>query len=300
MLSLKQSQAIGELANYVSDFLPGTPHPYANQTISFQGIASDLGLLSYWPGGSKLPSVTDLLSGTLEYRPERFPNLLVEMVRRGIRYRGGKGNPITREEMEGLNEILQAVGFKISELWNREFLKSLPGQAIQEAPKVDSEVMKSFRSRLQYLAPLDPQRRGYEFQAFLEELLDHAGLAPRKPFLNVGEQIDGSFQFQGETYLLEATWRNRPVGAEELNAFLVKVIGKAEWSRGVHVAYSGYSQEGLDAFVPGKPTKLVCVSGFDIDEMLAREIPLQNVIERKVRAAAETNEAFVSVRDLFP
>src|SRR5439155_8278582 len=89
-------------------------------------------LLAWW---RKLPSVTDLLSGTLEYRPERFPNLLVEMVRRGIRYRGGKGNPITRDEMEGLNEILQAVGFKISELWNREFLKSLPGQAIQEAPK---------------------------------------------------------------------------------------------------------------------------------------------------------------------
>jgi hypothetical protein len=300
VLSLEQSQAVGKLANYVSDFLPGKPHPYASQAISFQGIASDLGLLAYWPGGSKLPSVTDLLSGTLEHRPERFPNLLVEIVRRGIRYRASKGNPITREQIERLNEILQAVGFKISELWDREFLKSLPGQAIQKVTQVDSEVMKSFRSRLQDLAPLDPQRRGYEFQAFLEELLDYAGLAPRRPFLTVGEQIDGSFQFQGETYLLEATWRNRPVGAEELNAFLVKVISKAEWSRGVHVAYSGYSQDGLEAFARGKPTKLVCISGLDIDEMLAREIPLQDVIEKKVRAAAETNEAFVSVRDLFP
>lgn len=300
MLSLKQSQAIDEIANYVYDFLPGKPHPYADQAISFQGIASDLGLHAYWPGGSKLPSVTELLSATLEHRSEHFPNLLVEMVRRGIRYRSGKGNPITREEIEGLNDLVQAVDFKIPELWDPEFLKSLPGQPIREVTKVDSEVIKAFRVRLQNLASLDPQRRGYEFQSFLEQLLDHAGLAPRKPFLIEGEQIDGSFQFQGETYLLEATWRNRPVGAEELNSFLGKVLGKAEWSRGVHVSYSGYSQDGLEAFARGKPTRLICVSGFDIDEMLRREIPLQDVIEKKVRAAAETNDAFVSVRDLFP
>jgi hypothetical protein len=42
------------------------------------------------------------------------------------------------------------------------------------------------------------------------------------------------------------------------------------------------------------------MDGLDIYETLSRELPLNHVLERKVRRAAETGSPFVRVRDLFP
>jgi uncharacterized protein (DUF433 family) len=42
------------------------------------------------------------------------------------------------------------------------------------------------------------------------------------------------------------------------------------------------------------------MDGYDISEALKRELPRNQVLERKVRRAAETGLAFVRVRDLFP
>jgi hypothetical protein len=91
MLTLKQSQAITSLAQSLNDFLPGRAHPYADQSISFEGIPRDRRLP--WSGGSKLPALTRLLSSTLHQRQADFCPLLVETVRRGIGYRANKGDP---------------------------------------------------------------------------------------------------------------------------------------------------------------------------------------------------------------
>lgn len=65
-LSLSETQAIQRIANHLYSFLPGQPHPFANQRISFAGIAYKLGLKDSWMGGSKLPAITSLLENTLE------------------------------------------------------------------------------------------------------------------------------------------------------------------------------------------------------------------------------------------
>jgi hypothetical protein len=78
----------------------------------------------------------------------------------------------------------------------------------------------------------------------------------------------------------------------------VELIGeKADWSRGLFVSYSGFSPDGLTAF--GRSKKIICIDGFDLSEALTRELPLNVVLERKVRHAAETGQAFARVRDLF-
>jgi hypothetical protein len=61
---------------------------------------------------------------------------------------------------------------------------------------------------------------------------------------------------------------------------------------------SGFSEDGLIAFGRGK--RVICMDGLDLYEMLDREIPLNQVLERKVRKAAETGMPFLRVRDLFP
>ena len=200
-LSLKESQAVSNLADHLYPFLPGKPHPLANEAISFAGIAADLRLHNFWPGGSKLPAIVHLLSQILERERGRFCALIVEIVRRGMGYRQNKGAPITREEIERLNELVAGVGFKIPELHDRQFLDGLPRapRARQPQSSVPAAQLESLQRRLMDLTSLQPTDRGFEFERFLGELFEVYDLAPRSSFRLVGEQIDGSFQFQGET-----------------------------------------------------------------------------------------------------
>lgn len=144
---------------------------------------------------------------------------------------------------------------------------------------------------------LAPQARGYAFETFLQQLFEASNLQPRAPFRNTGEQIDGSFQCRGDIYLVEAKWVVNPVGAGELHIFQGKISQKAAWTRGVFISYYGFTDVGLEAFGRGK--SLICISGKDINDALDKHIPFADVIDRKVRAAAETGSVFVPLDKLF-
>ena len=51
-------------------------------------------------------------------------------------------------------------------------------------------------------------------------------------------------------------------------------------------------------FSRGRQTNLICADGLDLYEVLSRQASLIQVLEAKERRAAETNLAFVAVRDL--
>jgi hypothetical protein len=144
---------------------------------------------------------------------------------------------------------------------------------------------------------LDPQPRGYAFEDFLKTSFTAFGLEARDPFRLRGEQIDGSFLLGYEVYLLEAKWQNYPSGIDHLHTFHGKVEQKAAWTRGLLISYSGFSSDALHAFGRGK--RVICMDGYDLSEALTRELPLKSVLERKVRRAGETGEAFARVVDLF-
>ena len=159
-------------------------------------------------------------------------------------------------------------------------------------------VVDTLLAELMALPAMAPQPRGYAFEKFLKRLFDAFGLEARDAFKLKGEQIDGSFLLSNETYLLEAKWQDAPCGVADLHAFHGKVEQKAAWTRGVFVSNSGFSPDGLSAFGRGK--RLICMDGYDLYEALSRGISLAQLIERKVRRAAETGDFFVRVGDLFP
>ena len=68
---------------------------------------------------------------------------------------------------------------------------------------------------------------------FLKQLFDLYKLEARDAFRLRGEQIDGSFQFHNDTYLLEAKWQRLPCGVAELHVFHGKIEQKAAWTRGI-------------------------------------------------------------------
>ncbi len=173
-------------------------------------------------------------------------------------------------------------------------------QGPQEAPKpaFDHRRVAELRDEVVRISGLSPQTRGYAFEAFLRALFEVYGLTPREQFRNRGEQIDGSFVFANETYLLEAKWESKPTGVADLHTFQGKLEQKAAWARGLFVSHTGFTDEGLDAFGRGK--RVICMDGLDLYEMLQRGLPLDHVLDRKIRRAAENGLAFNRVRELFP
>lgn len=158
---------------------------------------------------------------------------------------------------------------------------------------------EELRDELNTLWDLDARPRGYAFEKYLKRLFDTFHLSARAPFTLVGEQIDGSFQLGHETYLLEAKWQKDPIGVLELHGFHGKVEQKASWARGLFVSFGGFTDVGLQAF--GQAAKrVICMEGRDIYEALDRNIPIDTVLERKVRHAAETGLPFAPLRQLFP
>jgi hypothetical protein len=172
--------------------------------------------------------------------------------------------------------------------------------AMQESPAkaaTDWRLLASLKEELVAIHALAPQQRGYAFEAFLTKAFSSAGMQPRQPFRNTGEQIDGSFVLDQEVYLLEAKWQATPTPASDLRDFHGKLDVKASWARGLFVSYNGFSADGLTSFGSGK--RLVCMEGRDLYDALEAQIPIPEVIRRKIRAAAESGRIAVPVSELF-
>lgn len=205
-----------------------------------------------------------------------------------------------REEIERPNELLPGVEFKIKELSSPSFLSLFPSATkSKDSDQIDSSDVMRLSSTLIELSTMSPQAWGFAFEKFLRDLFAVYNLAPKASFRIAGEQIDGIFELNTETYLLEAKWQNEPIGVSDLYTFAGKINSKASWTRGLFVSQSAFSEEGLMAFSRNR-TSIVLMDGFDIYDALHRNIPFDQVIARKVRKAAETGNAFSRVRDLFP
>ena len=146
---------------------------------------------------------------------------------------------------------------------------------------------------------MEPVPRGYAFEGYLSQLFALYQLAPRGSFRLTGEQIDGSFRLHAEVYLLEARWRNEAAACADLLAFSGKVDGKAQWSQGLFVSYAGFTSDGLLAFARGRRTNIIGIDSLDLWLVLDGKLDLIEVLDRKACRAAETNQTFVSVHDLF-
>lgn len=186
-----------------------------------------------------------------------------------------------------------------------ELIKRLEGKPEAVKPTGHSAIQTfdvtrliQLRAELLALRQLLPQSRGYAFEKLLHDIFNAYCLEAREPFRLQGEQIDGSFQLSNETYLLEAKWQVDKIGAADLHTFHGKLEQKAAWTRGLFVSNSGFTEEGLVAFGRGK--RVICMDGLDLYDTMHREIPLTDVLNRKVRNAAETGLPFARVRDLFP
>ena len=204
-----------------------------------------------------------------------------------------------RRMLNGQEEQMPNAHAQLLNLTNRLQGKPPPSTAPQPpSPAFVKPNYAGLLGELMALHSLEPHPRGYAFEGFLKRLFGAFGLLSRGGFRTTGEQIDGSFVLTGETYLLEAKWENAMTQAADLFTFQGKLNARVSWARGLFVSYSGFTPDGLVAYGRGI-CSVVCMDGLDLHDALKAEIPLNHVLEQKVRRSVETGEALARVRDLF-
>lgn len=165
--------------------------------------------------------------------------------------------------------------------------------------RADEATLRGLEERFLALYEMsdEPQARGRHFETLLTDLFNAWGMDARGGFRVVGEQIDGSVQHGNDTYLLEAKWHRAKTDATTLHGFQGKVSERPEWTRGLFVSFSGFTEVGLQAFTA---RKIILADGMDIYDALARRLSVPDIIAAKVRHSSEYRNPFERVRSLFP
>lgn len=218
------------------------------------------------------------------------------------------------------NKFLKVLGYALAQSFSsnspREELKSLYEREglfvdgiqislntdkpkINRSPTISASTLSELKERLLSLDKLDPHTRGFEFERFLTDLFECQQLAPRRSFRLIGEQIDGSFEFNSDVYLLEAKWHAKQTAQIDLLGFREKVESKSTWARGLFVSNSGFTDEGLNAFARGRSTNIIGMTGQDLFFILSGEISLVEAISQKARKSVETGAFYVPVFELL-
>jgi hypothetical protein len=290
--SLRQSQLISQLAGRLYPWLPGSAYPRA-KTFTFHDAAAEVGLGSSWIGGSKLPAIESLIESA--YKRAQLRSLVLVVVREGVKYRGRRGPEVSAEEVGAIADILEALGVRVPELIATGFVSALPRtpRASNQQPVLllNPVRLSALHERfLQIESNPDPQGRGYELQDVLFGLFELFGLRPRPPFRVSGEEIDGSFELAGETYLLEARWRKKESTKADLIAFQEKVVSKSGFSRGLFVSMGPFTAGALGEFSIGRVPRIVIASKKETEAVLRGTVRLDSLIASKVRLLSETGK----------
>ena len=83
--------------------------------------------------------------------------MIVEIVKMGIAYLSNKGEPVTRDEIVKLNQLITKVNFKIPDLWDPTFLDSLPSSEPikkEEPSSVNQKTIENLKNDLNEGTPI--------------------------------------------------------------------------------------------------------------------------------------------------
>lgn len=133
----------------------------------------------------------------------------------------------------------------------------------------------------------DRSKAGLALEQLLNRLFEVFQLHPRQPFRIVGEQIDGSFELEGQIYLLEAKWEKHPLPEADLLIFRGKIEGKSTFTRGLFIALNDVSLPARDAITRGKAPSFFVMNGHDLMMILSEAMSLTDFLRKRVRLLAE-------------
>lgn len=208
--------------------------------------------------------------------------------------------------MRSKNLVTQANESKVNELLS--FGQSKLGR--KPKPKTSEASMdnRDDRSRIDYQALAsdllkldaikDAQRRGYDFEKYLNKLFGVFGLDPHASYRTDTDQIDGSFILNGNTVLLEAKYRVASLSKNDLILFENKVTRKSSFSRGLFVSLSDFDENVINYF-KDRSSRIIAFSVSELYLMCIEEKDLKEVLARKFRYLDEYGIIYKHITQLF-
>ncbi len=139
----------------------------------------------------------------------------------------------------------------------------------------------------------DPHKRGRDFELLVVELLQAEALAPRHSIERVGEQVDISFEFGQQTYLVEARWKKVPSEPKELRDFHGKCQGVHVDVRGVFISVQGYTSGCAEALAKLGELRVVMLDGSHLMSVLSGAITFGDLLKKVVRKACDEGIPYV-------
>src|ERR1700680_2973350 len=192
--------------------------------------------------------------------------------------------------------------------WTGAYSREL-SEIAQEASRIaasrqKADVLRKFRDDIEGLrqeflrlhAVADSIARGSEFETFLGSLFVLFDMEPRLKYSLEHEQIDGSFSFDTDDYIVEARWRAKPSGREHADVFAKKVERKGKNALGLFVSVNGFTSDTLETY--SEATPFMVMDGLDLMAVLEQRVRLDDLLRRKKRHANETGHCYYAAAEI--
>jgi len=253
-----------------------------------------------WQENAKYESVSQLIDRMAAHQ-DMFQNDLLRLLQETsnitdfshLKYWDEKGD-LTKRAKDAVAKLrLQTKGYFAT----LQELNDAAEKRIENFEKVKQTV--SFAEKLDELknqffdiaTSSNPQQRGFKLEKLLNELFHLFDMFPKAAFKLIGEQIDGSFTFDNNDYILEAKWQKKLVNAGDLYKFGGKISGKLKNTLGLFISLDGYSPECTETG-SSVVKSMILMDGQDLMMVLDGRIRLNEMIFIKRRHASDTGEIY--------
>lgn len=256
-----------------------------------------------WQENPKYESVSQLID-RMAARPDLYKNDLLKLFQETsnfndfshLKYWDTKGD-LTKRAKESVTKLrAQTKGYSDA----IEELNKAAERRIENLEKVKqtisfSEKLETLKKQFFEIASIaNAQQRGYKLEKLLNELFHLFDLQPKASFKITGEQIDGSFTFDNDDYILEAKWQKAQVNAGDLYKFGGKISGKLKNTLGLFISLDGYSPDCTETG-SSVVKSMILMDGQDLMLVLDGRIRLNEMIFIKRRHASDTGEIYYRI-----
>ncbi|NEN83072.1 restriction endonuclease [Paenibacillus elgii] len=147
----------------------------------------------------------------------------------------------------------------------------------------------------------NPQKRGLMLEQLMNMLFNVYDIALMQSFRRNegGEQIDGAFKLDGWHYLVEMKWTSQLTDMKQLDSLYGKVARSGKQTMGLLLSIGGWSPHVVPLMKQQPDKSIFLMDGLDLRRVLTQDIPLIDLLQKKIAKFNIESEPFVSVSMLL-
>ncbi|HVV12472.1 hypothetical protein [Amycolatopsis sp.] len=190
------------------------------------------------------------------------------------------------DAVAGLKSVTEQYSGRLAEKERQEAARKAEADQAAAIRKFSDEIAKLKDRFLALQQEADKHKRGYALESLLADLFLLYDLEPRLAYSLDLEQIDGSFSFDTDDYIIEARWREALADRGDGDIFKAKVLSKGKNAMGLFVSIKGYTVNFIKRFEESTP--FITMDGSDLYMVLDGRIRLDDLLRAKKRHANDT------------